>query len=60
MCKNNEVVAVVYCAWHCTVYCLQNVSVQIFFYFSLGEDVYASIDSWTSAAEIASILIQKR
>ena len=42
------------------LYCSQNVSVQIFFYFSLGEDVYASIDSWTSAAEIASILIQKR
>ena len=37
-----------------------NVSVQIFFYFFLGEGVYASIDSWTRAAEIASILIQKR
>lgn len=27
---------------------------------SLGEGVYASIDSWTTAAEIATILIQKR
>lgn len=30
------------------------------FYFFLGEGVYTSIDSWTRAAEIASILIQKR